>query len=89
MSSDDEWCWISCLQCSFFVKESVLGGDVYFGGCFPHGCLLGCLFSGVPVVGTLYSLWFRFRELLVFLSPSRRRIKFVVSKKKKSILSPS
>ena len=21
-----------------FVKESVLGGDVYFGGCCPHGC---------------------------------------------------
>jgi len=21
-----------------FVKESILGGDIYFGGCCPKGC---------------------------------------------------
>ena len=35
-----------------FVKKSVLGGDVFFDGCCPHRCLLGCLFSGVPLYTT-------------------------------------
>ena len=30
-----EYCFFSEVV---FVKESVLGGDVYFGGCCPHGC---------------------------------------------------
>ena len=37
MSSDDEWLWIS-FSSDHSVKESVLGGDVYFGGCCPHEC---------------------------------------------------
>ena len=36
MNSGDGWLWISFSN-DRFVKESVLG-DVYFGGCFPHGC---------------------------------------------------
>ena len=37
LSSDDGRWWILCLQCFFLLKESVLGGDVfwwvYFQGC--------------------------------------------------------
>jgi len=36
-----------------FVKATVLGGDVYFGGCCPLMCFLGCLFSGVPPTSSL------------------------------------
>ena len=38
MSSGDRWLWISFFSEVVFVKESVLGGDVYFGGCCSHGC---------------------------------------------------
>jgi len=37
MSSGDRWFWILFFS-GCFVKESVLGGDVYFGGCCPHEC---------------------------------------------------
>jgi len=40
-----------------FVKEFVLGGEVYFGGCCPLGCFLGCLFSGVPPLYDTFSLY--------------------------------
>jgi len=29
--------WISFFS-GRFVKKSLLGDDVYFGGCCPHGC---------------------------------------------------
>jgi len=37
MSSGEMWLWISFFS-GRFVKELVLGGDVYFSGCCPHGC---------------------------------------------------
>ena len=49
VSSDDGWLDI-VFTAVVFVKESVLGGDLYFGGCCPQGCYLGCLFLGVPPI---------------------------------------
>jgi len=40
-----------------FVKESVIGGDMNFGGCCPHECFLGCLFSGVPPIYNAFCLY--------------------------------
>jgi len=37
MSSGDVWLWISFFS-GRLAKESVLGGDDFFGGCCPHGC---------------------------------------------------
>jgi len=37
MSSGDGRLWISIFS-GRFMKETVLGGDVYFGGCCPLGC---------------------------------------------------
>jgi len=36
-SSGDRWLWISFVG-GRLVKEHVLCGDVYFGGCCPRGC---------------------------------------------------
>jgi hypothetical protein len=68
VSGDEGWCWISFLHRLFFVKESVLGGDVYFGGCCPQGCFLGCLFSGVPPIYDVSSLYSQFHRSLLVLS---------------------
>jgi len=46
------------------VKESVLGGDVYFGGCGPRGCL----FSGVPPMYDAFCLYPQFHRSLFVLS---------------------
>ena len=39
-----------------FVKESVLGDDVYFGRCCSQG-FLGCLFSGVSPIYIAFCLY--------------------------------
>jgi len=40
VSSGDGWLWISFFSC-ILVKESVLGGDNFFGGCYPMGVKVG------------------------------------------------
>jgi hypothetical protein len=51
-----------------FVKETVLGGDVYFDGCCPQGCFIGCLFSGFPPIYDAFSLYSQFHRSLLVLS---------------------
>ena len=53
-----------------FVKKSVLGGDVYFGGCCPvlRGVFLWCLFSDVPSTYDAFSLYSQFNRSLLVLS---------------------
>jgi len=67
MSSDDGWCMIS-FTVVVFVKDSVLGGDEYFGGCCPQSCFLGCLFSGVPPIYGAFRLYSQFHQSLFVLS---------------------
>lgn len=47
-----------------FVKESV-GDDVYFGGCYPQGYFLGCLFSDAPIY-IVFSCILNFTDLCSF-----------------------
>ncbi|AES96043.1 transmembrane protein, putative [Medicago truncatula] len=43
-----------------FMKKSVLGDDMYFGGSCPQGYFLRCLFSGVPPIYGAFSLYSQF-----------------------------
>jgi len=51
-----------------FVKASVLGGDVCFGGCCPQKRLLVCLFSGVLPIYNVFSLYSLFHRSLFVLN---------------------
>jgi len=43
-----------------FLKKSVLGCDMYFGGSCSQGCFLRCLFSGVLPTYDTFSLYSQF-----------------------------
>ena len=57
-----------CFSLVVFVKVLVLGGDMYFGGRCPHGCFLGCLFSSVPPIYNVFSLYSQFHRSLFVLN---------------------